>query len=167
MKIFRDANIRGKQSGIKSTAMIDQVHERARTLANKYNIAREARLKLGWGDWEKQFRVLLPTDIRLYADPERVRHGPGRQGVDEEGAGPTVGGGDANMAEIDVLREERSRRDGTGQMRTVVSWIWQSSQICVNDNADERNDILRSEWCRSRAWAAQWTEEVHRIREEM
>lgn len=167
MRQFQQANIRGQRAGIKSAAMVEQVHERAKLYTEKYRVARVARYKLGGrGDWEEKFCELRNEDIRSYSNPDRIKRGPGRQGTDEEGQGPVVGG-QVKMGDVNLYPEQRSRRDGTGQTRSALSWIWRTAPINTIDSPDANNDILRSEWCRSRARMKRFTEEVHRIREEM
>ncbi|KAK7015545.1 hypothetical protein VNI00_019079 [Paramarasmius palmivorus] len=64
--------------------------------------------------------------------------------------------------------EHRSKH-GTGETRKGLSWIWTAGgQLQLEDGADENdNEILRSEWCKSRARAKRATEEVELLKEEM
>ena len=121
MVIFKNKNVRGQYSGTRSRAVIDRVHERARSYADKYRAARKAILKLsGHGDWENKLRPLLDSDIRCYTDPDRLKRGPGRRGIVEDDAagdltvemGPDEDGGGG----IDLLPEKRGIRDGTGEI---------------------------------------------------
>ncbi|KAE9388180.1 hypothetical protein BT96DRAFT_947803 [Gymnopus androsaceus JB14] len=57
--------------------------------------------------------------------------------------------------------EAQTRRDGTGETRKEQSWIWLTRKINLKDGADENeNEILRAEWCKSRA-------QMHRAEEEL
>ena len=67
---------------------------------------------------------------------------------------------------ISLWDEERTRRDGTGETRRTLSWIWMTRSRTPNDS-DETDDILRSEWAKSRARANRCKEEVLLLREEM
>jgi len=71
---FKNKNLRGQRAGTRSRAVIDRVHERARVAADKYRIARRAKLALsGTGDWEKTLRLLEDGDVRSYQDPDRLK----------------------------------------------------------------------------------------------
>ncbi|KAG1785081.1 uncharacterized protein HD556DRAFT_1314530 [Suillus plorans] len=53
----------------------------------------------------------------------------------------------------------------TGEGRRQVSWIWMMEG--VNRGNDGDTDGVRIEWCKSRARALRWAEEVELLREEM
>jgi hypothetical protein len=67
--------------------------------------------------------------------------------------------------DFSLLPEEQDRRDGTGETRHTLSWIWLTRNTTNPD--DEGDDILQIEWAKSRACAACTTEEVLLIREEI
>jgi hypothetical protein len=69
-------------------------------------------------------------------------------------------------SDINLLHEIRARRDGTGETRRTLSWIWTTKSRLPNPS-DEGDDILRAEWAKSRARAARCREEVLLLREEM
>ncbi|KAG0691527.1 hypothetical protein DFH29DRAFT_1010861 [Suillus ampliporus] len=52
-----------------------------------------------------------------------------------------------------------------GEGRRQVSWIWMMDGVDCSDEGD--NDGVRIEWCKSRARALRWSEEVELLREEM
>ncbi|KAG1817378.1 hypothetical protein EV424DRAFT_1472894 [Suillus variegatus] len=54
---------------------------------------------------------------------------------------------------------------GVGEGRRQVSWIWMMEGIDCNGDCDD--DRVRIEWCKSRARALRWTEEVELLMEEM
>jgi len=171
MIAFKNRNIRGQRQGTRSRAVIDRVHERARNMAEKYRAARSAKLELsGPGSWEDVLCVLKDGDVRGYQDADRLRIRPGRRGILEDGAVGLDAEGGSQMdvdveSDISLLPETRTRRDGTGETRRTLSWIWQSSRI--TSTSDEQDDILRAEWAKSRARAARTSEEVLRLKEEM
>jgi hypothetical protein len=71
---FKNRNVHGQREGLQSRTVINRVHDRARSAADKYIAARKAKLALsGPGDWEKELRVLEDADIRAYQDPNRLR----------------------------------------------------------------------------------------------
>ena len=123
MVIFKNKNIRGQYSGTRSRAVIDRVHERARAFAQKYRMARMAKLTLsGPGAWEEVLRPLNDADIRCYSDPDKLARGPGRRGTVEDDVAmpePAImpGNPDDDGIDIDLLPEQRSVRDGTGETR--------------------------------------------------
>lgn len=179
MVIFKNKNIRGQRDGLRSRAIIDRVHQKARTYAEKYRSARKAVLALsGTGDWEINLRLLLDSDIRAYTDPDRIRRRTGRRGTVEEDEGNKGEGENratmptsaeqraADGSQIDLRLEDRGVRDGTGETRRTLSWIWTTGHNSADPDASD-NDILRSEWAKSRARAARATEEVLLLREEM
>ena len=111
-------------------------------------------------------RVLEDGDIRGYQDPSRLRVRPGRRGTLEDEQHDSVHDQDAedDGTAFTLFNEERSRRDGTGETRRTLSWIWLNQTTGSDDAAD---DILRAEWAKSRARAARAKEEVLLLQEEM
>jgi hypothetical protein len=177
MVAFKNKNVRGQRDGLWSRTVIDHVHERARVAAERYRSARRALLALaGPGDWEKMFHVLNDGDIRGYQDPERLRVRPGRKGTLEDGqvaaaqVAEEVTEDDVEMeddvAEVDLYLEACDKRDGTGETRRMLSWIWTTDSRTSNPN-DNGDEILRVEWVKSRARAARCKEEVLLLKEEM
>jgi hypothetical protein len=172
MVLFKNQNIRGQREGTRSRTVIDRVHSRAKVAAVKYRAARQAKLALsGNGEWENEFRVLADADIRTYQDPERLRPRTGRRGTleDDQLDAPATSVTidiDESQPNIDLLMQTRERRDGTGETRRTLSWIWTTSSR-TPEPGDETDDILRSEWAKSRARVNRSTEEVLLLKEEM
>jgi len=80
------------------------------------------------------------------------------QGVEEDGP--------AETGNFTLFNDIRHRRDGTGETRRTLSWIWLATSS--TDDSDSAGDqILRVEWAKSRAHAARAKEEVLLLREEM
>ena len=171
MIAFKNRNIRGQRQGTHSRAVIDRVHERARNMAQKYRASRAAKLELaGHRKWEETLQVLKDEDVRGYQDADRLRVRPGRRGTLEDEALEAVGNEGGEMDEdndngILLQPQERTRRDGTGETRRTLSWIWTTQRAAGSD--DEQDDILRAEWSKSRARATRTWEEVLRLKEEM
>lgn len=172
MVLFKHKNVRGQREGTRSRSVIDRVHARARVAASKYRLARLAKLSLsGPGAWESTLRVLLDSDIRAYSDPEKMRISTGRRGTVEDTSVQVEDPGilvmpDALEPEIDLRGEARGRRDGTGETHRTLSWIWRVEGFAIGEEEAE-DDILRSEWAKSRSRANRANEEVLLIREEM
>jgi hypothetical protein len=173
---FKNANVRGQREGTRSRTIIDRIHEKARSFAIKYRVARVAKMLLsGPGDWEQIYRPLADSDIRSYTDPTRLRFGAGRRGTNEDEedgeavieadiAKPSETVEEIELGEDDI---ERERWHGTGLTRRTLSWIWTTRPVNVEDGADDGDIVLRAEWCKSRARAARAEEEVILLREEM
>ncbi|KAF9471153.1 hypothetical protein BDN70DRAFT_783782, partial [Pholiota conissans] len=162
MVLFKNKNVRGQREGTRSRTIIDRVHERAKAAAAKYRAARRAKMALcGSGDWEEELRPLADGDIRAYQDPNRLRPRTGRRGTLEDDQLAAVPEADImdEHDDINLLRQPRERRDGTGETRRTLSWIWMTSSRS-RDPADETDEILRSEWAKSRARVNRSTEEV-------
>ena len=155
MVMFKNQNVRGQREGLRSRAVIDRVHERARVHAAKYRAAREAKYALsGGGPWEEVLQVLMDADVRGYQDKNRLRVRTGRLGtLDDEQVEAAEGGGGPSSARtvedvemedgagISLWDEVRERRDGTGETRRTLSWIWTTKSRSPNDD-DETDDIL-------------------------
>ena len=168
---FKNKQVRGQREGLRSRTIINRVHERARASAAKYHAARKAIYDLeGAGEWEEAFKVLEDSDVRGYQDPNRLRPRKGCQGVWEDGQEPEgvpspENDSPKNDEGITLYNEVRSKRDGTGETRRTLSWIWTTSQATSSE--DGRDDILRLEWAKSRVHAARAREEVMLLKEEM
>ncbi|KAF9471463.1 hypothetical protein BDN70DRAFT_819963, partial [Pholiota conissans] len=168
MIFFKNSNVRGQTQSTRSRALIDTVHQRALVSVAKYRAAREALLAIsGPGDWEKALPPLLNGDVRSYAEPEQqqAQGGPGRRGIWEDDASPA----DVEVDDgITALRSPRKRREGTGKTKQTPSWIWKAGAGSLNLGTPEGDDeVLRSEWARSRARVQRCKEEVLLLLEEM
>ena len=120
--------------------------------------------------------MLLDGDVRGYQHTNVLHIRKGRPGtLDDQqveaagGSNRTGGIEDAYIEDgtgIPLWEEERERRDGTGETRRTLSWIWTTKSRTPNAD-DKTDDILRSEWVKSRARANRCKEEVLLLREEM
>ncbi|KAK7016446.1 hypothetical protein VNI00_018883 [Paramarasmius palmivorus] len=182
MMLFKNVNIRGQRDSHRTWDTINRVVAKIQRYASNYRSSRRAyHHHMGPGDWENTLRVLNNEDIHSYRDHATVRQGPGQRGTNEEYEGEeddmespltvTEPGLITAQSLIAIDRTEWDHRTvhGTGETRKGYSWIWYAGRkIDVRDGADERdNEILRSEWCKSRARANRMTEEVLMLREEM
>jgi len=76
-------------------------------------------------------------------------------------------GPDSNVSDdISLWNETRERRNGTGETRRTLSWIWTTESHSANPE-DDGDNVLQVEWAKSRARAARCREEVLLLREEM
>lgn len=186
---FKNKNLRGQKDGTRSRTIIDRVHQKARAAAEKYRSARVAKLALtGSGEWENAYKTLNDADIRGYQDPNRLRTRRPRRGIHEDDQLEDLAAQDSTdavassaepaLSNVELFNDERTRRDGTGETRRTLSWIW-VSQVAEATNGDgipdeedaeditQSDDILQAEWAKSRARAARWSEEVMLLKEEM
>ena len=145
MIFFKNKNVRGQRDGTRSRSVIDRIHERARTLAAKYRASRVAKRALsGPGEWENELQVLEDCDVRGYQDPNQLRVRKGRRGtLDDEQVADVEADSpkdiDDEERDIRLINEERERRDGTGETRRTISWIWMSR---TPNTGNEGDDIL-------------------------
>jgi len=170
MIAFKNRNVRGQRQGTRSRAVIDRVHERARVAAGKYRAARAAKMNLvGPGKWEEALKVLMDGDIRGYQDANRLKPQQPRRGIAEDGVvepAPTLNADTEPEGLDDLLfAEAHTWRDGTGETRCILSWIW---LVAGGETGEHTSDeILQVEWAKSRACAQRATEEVYKLKEEM
>jgi len=73
---------------------------------------------------------------------------------------------DDDVADESLLEQVREKRDGTGETRRTLSWIWMTKSRVPNPE-DKSDDILQVEWAKSRARAVRCWEEVLLLKEEM
>ncbi|KAK0432574.1 hypothetical protein EV421DRAFT_1910833 [Armillaria borealis] len=115
----------------------------------KYRVARSAKWELsGPGEWEEMLQILENKDIKSYMDPTHASE------EEEED-------------ELSLETEERSQKEGTGEMHHTLSWIWRTTAVNVEDSTDNNKEILQAEWCKSQVRAKRSMEEVLLLREEM
>ena len=165
MVAFKNKNVRGQRQSTRSRTIIDRVHERARHAAEKYCAARAAKLELsGLGDWQNVLRVLNDSDVCGYQDPDRLKIRTGRAGTLEDGQ---VEGPEPASTGLSLFNEVHHRCDGTGETRRTLSWIWTTKTPINGEINDEGDEILRTEWAKSRAHMIRCKEEVMLLKEEM
>ena len=168
MVAFKNKNVRGQRQSTRSRTVIDRVHERARQAAEKYRTARAAKLELsGPGNWQNVLQVLNDADVRGYQDPDRLKVRNGRPGTLEDGQADAPEQ-TSRAPGISLFNEPRNRQDGTGETRRTLSWIWMTKTPNITgETEDETDEVLRTEWAKSRARAIRCKEEVMLLKEEM
>ncbi|EDR05358.1 uncharacterized protein LACBIDRAFT_329781 [Laccaria bicolor S238N-H82] len=160
MVLFKHKHVRGQREGMRSQAVIDRIHASARVAVERYRHARLAKMSLsGPGDWEKGLCPLLDSDIRAYQDLNKMKEYVGQKGMNEVESDEE--GGDRVQPP-----NFRRRKDGTGETRRTLSWIWVVEGFRVSEDSADDN-ILWSEWAKSHARAKRTTEDVLLLCEEM
>ncbi|KAJ7108379.1 hypothetical protein C8R43DRAFT_1091876 [Mycena crocata] len=151
---YKDKQVRGVRSNMRSKQKIDALEDRIRRAAAQYRAARMALVSLGKAlderGWELTLKELKDEDIRArpratFSDPERQR------GVRGSAA---------------AIKRQKLRR----KKRTVrpLSWIWISQTTAQKAGEPQAmNEALRIEWAKARARRLRWCEEVDLLEEEM
>ncbi|TFK60104.1 hypothetical protein BDN72DRAFT_779836, partial [Pluteus cervinus] len=140
--IDKDKYSRGQAQNTRSNTLIQNASTKVTAATAKYRAARSALASLSKyyseSSWEKEFPVLADADIRSL------------------------------QVEPDSNQEKRRKKPQPSEGRRKISWIW--GVLGDDDSAlnnEELQDDLRIEWCKSRARAKRWQEEVLLLQEEM
>ncbi|KAJ7429396.1 hypothetical protein B0H11DRAFT_1768213 [Mycena galericulata] len=160
---FKVKNITGQRANTRAQGIQHQVDVRIHGGKVRYRYAREAYLRLtGPGPWEEELRVLKDEDVR--ALNERAMTAEEAENADRLRAAGHLNevedGGVASEGVI-VMRGEGHR---------TLSWIWYyGGARAVGDREQKAqiNEALRAEWCKARARARRWREELILLEEEM
>ncbi|KAF7967079.1 hypothetical protein HWV62_35917 [Athelia sp. TMB] len=146
---FKDKNLKGQRANTRAGTLATRVQSKVNVSASKYIRARNAIASLaqhiGAVGWDTQLKELLSDDVRAFTDETEeaaMAHKPRKQ------------------------REEQEKALGEGKKK--LSWIWKVSGVGA-DMGDSAglHEAMRIEWCKSRARAMRWSEEVLLLREEM
>ena len=145
---FKNRNVCGKRDGLRSRTVIDQVHDRAKVAAERYRVARRAKMALaGAREWEETLCMLNDGDIRGYQDPDHLQVHAGHRGTLEDeqvvaAAAEVQEDVDMGNDVVDesLLEEVREKRDGTGETCHTLSWIWTTKSRMPSPD-DESDDI--------------------------
>ncbi|KAL0568964.1 hypothetical protein V5O48_013007 [Marasmius crinis-equi] len=180
MLLFKNANTRGQRDSGRAQAVINRIMSRVKRFAEQYRNARVAYYAVVKEGAELgDLPVLAQSDIQALTDPARVKRGPGRRGTQEDDLEYEVKEEalPEQEEELDLIPADTTDYDyrtkhGTGETRKVNSWIWGVSgqglnEISLEDGADKDNELVRAEWCRSRARVKRAREEIALLKEEM
>ncbi|TDL13917.1 hypothetical protein BD410DRAFT_868388 [Rickenella mellea] len=142
---YKRGQVFGQRSSTRARTLIARFDERIQRIAERYRAARAALISLGQpGDWSTRFLELTPGDIQ------------GPRGDDEAILQPP-----APLPQNHWISE--GRRDFT--------WIWLSPNVQLQGDAEterrEVNEGMRVKYCKARARAMRWEEEVELVVEEM
>ncbi|VDC05642.1 unnamed protein product [Peniophora sp. CBMAI 1063] len=146
---FKIANIEGQHSNTRARDAQDTVIANVQKAAKAYRRHRAAYLKLvgpGKGGWEETMRELKDSDCRGLGDRllEQME----------------------NMTEDNVKKFLAGKRgaESSGETQYELPWIWFNH---TEEAGLEITDELMVEWCKSRARAQHWIQEVRLLDEEM
>ncbi|VDC02631.1 unnamed protein product [Peniophora sp. CBMAI 1063] len=146
---FKIANITGQRGNTRAREAQDAVYENVQRAANAYRRHHDAYFKLvgpGKGGWEETMRELDDSHCRGLGDRllEQVE----------------------NMSE-DKIKEFLAGKRGaesSGETQYELPWIWFNR---TQESVFQITDELMVEWCKSRARAQHWVQEVRLLDEEM
>ncbi|KAL1948929.1 hypothetical protein VTO73DRAFT_10735 [Trametes versicolor] len=134
---FKDRFVRGQRANTRAQSVVKAIDAKINHDAERYRLAYSALLVLE--PYIPQKELLLQLRPLQQSDIRHVTEGD----------------------------------DGQSEGRRAVSWIWQSTPTpgSLNGEAgtlgDSLQESLRVEWCKARARARRWTEEVVLLQEEM
>ncbi|KAG6885483.1 hypothetical protein C0992_005120, partial [Termitomyces sp. T32_za158] len=136
---FKDRFIRGQHSNTRARASIETVQAKIQAAAEEYRVAYKALDSLS---------TLDIGDVgEINKNNWQVTLLPLHVG--------------------DIRELSEAEDDRTSEGRRMISWIWKTLGVVSDDNSQDLHDVLRIEWCKSRAWAMRFSEEVELLTEEM
>ncbi|KAJ7067733.1 hypothetical protein B0H15DRAFT_794124 [Mycena belliarum] len=159
---FKIENITGQRTNTRAQGIQHQIDLKIHASKVRYRYAREAYATLaGPGPWANLLQVLGDEDVRALneraltaeekAEEERMRDG---------GFLNELASGGVAAAGVVV----------TGEGRRTLSWIWYTGAaggMGEREQSAAANEALRAEWCKGKARAARWREEIILLEEEM
>jgi len=149
--IDKDRFQRGQRRNTRSRGLANRLEVKVDAAAAKYRVARQAISALApllnQVGWEMNFPILNDSDITGLTDSSLSEHYK-KARMQKDGKKGKKG----------KTRPSEGRRD--------ISWIWK--RLGTVDAGDEQlQDDLRIEFCKSKARADRWAEEVKLLQEEM
>ncbi|KIJ58413.1 hypothetical protein HYDPIDRAFT_81314, partial [Hydnomerulius pinastri MD-312] len=134
---YKDSNLRGQGANTRARNLLKKVDAKISAAATRYRIAYGALLALG--------PLLGKNNWQLELQPLRT-------------------------LKAEDIRAMTDLMDGETQGKKSLSWIWKMRGATSAGNDDEDKESaqeVRIEWCKARARARRWAEEVELLREEM
>lgn len=165
---YKDRHLTGQSANTRCQNLLKRVHKRVDAVKAKYRMARKALVilggKLGEVGWMARLLPLSDEDVRPLRDME-----PDAQ--------------KKKSKKQKALEKERGKK---GEGYIELSWIWKVVGVSSDEGDENLQEgksahiyitvfeliltvylALRIEWCRVRARAMRWSEEVLLLREEM
>ncbi|KAJ6493097.1 hypothetical protein C8R45DRAFT_927886 [Mycena sanguinolenta] len=163
--LYKKLHARHQGPNTRSRTLVARNKSKIRLHSEKYQMAREAKLRLANGDKSQcGWRKLLESDIRCMEDPDELRRTQEerqkktKRRLDREAALRAAG----EIAALTPEEEERAKRNAAENTREV-SWIWTGAGTGTDE---EMNNALRIEWSKAYAHVRRWREEVRLVEEE-
>ncbi|KAF7984577.1 hypothetical protein HWV62_13799 [Athelia sp. TMB] len=146
---FKDKNLKGQRANTRAGTLATRVLNKINVSGSKYTRARNAvaslALRTGAVGWDTQLKELSSDDVRAFTDETE----------------------EAAMAHKPT-KKQKEQAKALGEGKKKLSWIWKVSRGGADvEDTEGVQEALRIEWCKSRARAMRWSEEVLLLREEM
>ena len=127
MITFRNRNVRGQAPNTRSVDSIRRVEDKCLAAAVRYNAARAALVALqGPGDWEKELRELLRSDLTTPDGTELCIEDP-HDNIGRNGKGK-------------LKKQKKNDQLGLGEGKRKISWIWRVAGAMGDGGDDVLND---------------------------
>ncbi|KAF7354813.1 CxC2 domain-containing protein [Mycena sanguinolenta] len=154
--LYKKLHARHQGPNTRSHTLVARNESKIRLHSKKYQMAREAKLRLADGDESKcSWRKLLESDIRCMEDADDLRKTAAEKKKQTE-----------RRLEREALSAEELERQkrNVSESTREVSWIWTCAGMLESDA--EMEDALRIEWSKAYARVRRWREEVRLVEEE-
>ncbi|KIY60910.1 hypothetical protein CYLTODRAFT_495472 [Cylindrobasidium torrendii FP15055 ss-10] len=147
---FTVKNVTGHNPNTRAEAMLKKITVDIYLHKIRYRYGRAALLRLrGHGTWEEELQVLNEGDVRALNERMLTAEEQSEQErVHQAG----------HFLDID-LTFARNSVSQPGEGTRLLSWIWRMRPTGANENSDVQ-DALKIEYCKARARALRWEEEV-------
>ncbi|KAF7977625.1 hypothetical protein HWV62_3024 [Athelia sp. TMB] len=147
---FKDRNVRGQGACTRSGNLLHRVKQKVDACATQYKRARAALLSLAarTGDhtWSTSLQELKDADVRAFTDDTD---------------------GETQAERLKREKSEKKKGKVLGEGFKKLSWIWMVTGVGADGDDQGLQEALRIQWCKARARAMRWSEEVLLLREEM
>ncbi|KZP24407.1 hypothetical protein FIBSPDRAFT_1011668, partial [Athelia psychrophila] len=146
---YKNKNVRGQGANTRTNNLLNRVQKKANASAAQYRAAYAAMSALSarTGDfgWRASLQELKDDDIRAFTD-------------DADGE---------TRAEKRKREKKHKGKEKLGEGFRKLSWIWMVFGVGSDGEDKGLQEVLRIQWCKARARAMRWSEEVLILREEM
>ena len=130
MITFRNHNVHGQAPNTQSVNSIQHMEHKCLAAAVRYNAARAALVALqDPGDWEKELRELLCSDLTMPDGMELCIEDP-HDNIRRNGKGKSK-------------KQKKNDQLGLGEGKRKISWIWRVAGAM----GDGRDDVLNDGQC--------------------
>ncbi|KZP10423.1 hypothetical protein FIBSPDRAFT_758379 [Athelia psychrophila] len=111
----------------------------------------------------------LITNVQRRVDASVIKYTSARTALTSLALHTGDVGWDSQLKELkdEDIRKKGGEKKGLGEGHKKLSWIWKVYGVAGDQEDKGIQEALRIEWCRARARAMRWSEEVILLREEM